>query len=135
MPRAYHPLEIAAGAHLEKEHEELEAVPITVEHRSHQLLDGIGPTLGLFDSRLHLGGRLDPLAKQQLEEESFLAVKVVIERRFRESEFVGHGRKRETCQTASKDDIAGRVKNLGPGLIPPTLVPCLSFGAGSTIFG
>ncbi len=71
---AYDPLEFAAGAHLVIEHEDLETVTITVEDRPHQLLDGIDTTLGLGNRGLNLGGRLDPLAEQQLEQEGFLAV-------------------------------------------------------------
>ncbi len=60
--------------------------------------------------------------------------KVVIERRLRELELFGDGRERKARQPVAKDDIQGRVENLGASLIPSALIPGLSFAAGSTVF-
>ncbi len=131
---SHDPLEIAARPHLVEQHEELEMVAIPIEHRSHQLFDGIGSALGLLDRSLHLGRQLEPLAQQQLEQESFFAVEVVIQRRFREREFVGDGGEREARQPAAKHCFSSSVEDLGAGLVPSALVPGLSFGAGYALF-
>jgi len=127
-------LGFAARTHLVVEHEEFQTVTIPIEDRQHQQLNGVGSVLGLIHRRLNLGGCLDPLAKHQPEQKSLFAVEVIIKCGLCETELIGDGRQRETRRSLAKDDIEGRIENLGAGLVSSALIPGLSFGASRVVF-